>query len=392
MDISSIRKAIAGEKLDGWLFFNFLHRDPLSDSILGIDPGKINSRPWYYLIPVRGEPVRICHAVEPRQLDDLPGEQAVYSSRRELEVLLTEKVSIIGSKWGAQFSEELTTVSTLDHGTALMLMKTGMNLHSSAGLIQRLSGLLDCQAITSHEKASGELYEIINSVWDRISEHFRSSEKTLFEWEVQKWITDEFEARGMETEHMPIVAGGKNSGNPHYAPEDNNNPVLPDAVLQLDIWAKYKAPGSIFADISWIGWTGPASDIPDDVSRMFEAVCKARDRCVSFIESRLKDGKPVSGAEADAETRKVLIGHGYEKLIKHRTGHGIDSSVHGSGTGLDSVEFPDNRPLLEGSCFSIEPGLYSSEFGMRTEIDALITEGRLKVSGPGRQKKILTIE
>lgn len=404
MDIQSIQKAIAGEKLGGWLFFNFLHRDPLSDKILNIPSERINSRPWYYFVPACGEPIRICHAVEPGQLDDLPGALSMYSSREQLKKVIASTIEIHGNNWGAQFSKELTTVSTMDHGTALMLESAGVKLHSSAGLIQRLCGLLDAAGIDSHNRAAAELYEIIGLTWERIKTHFSadrassllsegsplSERSSLSEREIQQFILDEFERRGMVTEHYPIVASGPNSGNPHYAPEDHNNPILPDEVLQLDIWAKYKTPGSIYADISWLGFTGAAENIPEEVSKRFEAVRDARDRCTSFIDERLKSGRTVSGADADAETRKVLISRGFEHLIKHRTGHGIDTDVHGSGTGLDSVEFPDNRPLLEGSCFSVEPGLYSPEFGMRTEIDAYIEGGRLKVSGPGAQKQILT--
>lgn len=393
MDLSQILKAIAGEKLDGWLFFNFLHRDPLSDKILNIPSERINSRPWYYFVPASGKPVGFCNAVEPDQLKDLPGDIKIYNCREQLVSLISSVTEKSGSNWGAQYSEELTTVSTMDHGTALMLEKSGVKLYSSAGLIQRLCGLLDEAGIDSHNRAAAELYDIINLVWNRISEHFnkRKASSQLLEREIQRFILDEFERRGMKTEHNPVVACGANSGNPHYAPEEHNNPILPDSILQLDIWAKYKTPGSIYADISWVGFTGSAEHIPEEVTARFNAVREARDRCVSFIDERLINGLSVTGAEADEETRKVLISHGYEELIRHRTGHGIDTEVHGSGAGLDSVEFPDRRPLLDGSCFSIEPGLYSDDFGVRTEIDAYISDGRLHISGSGPQKKILSI-
>ncbi len=406
MRISNIQKAISGEKLDGWLFFNFHHRDPLSDQLLGIDRSRINSRPWYYLVPDEGEPIKICHAVEPEQLDELPGKLNIYNSREQLTGLLSEAVKKSGNNWGAQYSVELTTISTLDHGTALMLEGLGIKLHSSAGLIQRLNGLLDAAAIKTHEEAADNLYEIVDIVWNRISEHFKKisdAEKSsaagngngkkfrpLLEHEVQQWILDEFKSRNMVSEHLPIVACGPNSGNPHYAPEEHDNPITQNNVLQLDLWAKFDKEGSIFADISWIGWTG--SDVPEDIMKMFKTVIDARDRCAAFIDGELSAGRTVSGSDADKETRKVLIDRGYADLIKHRTGHGIDTDVHGSGTGLDSVEFPDKRPILEGSCFSIEPGLYFEKYGMRTEIDAFIRNGRLEISGPGPQKEILTIE
>ena len=392
--ITDIKKAIAGEKLDGWLFFNFLHRDHISDRILGISSNRMNSRPWYYLVPADGEPVRICNAVEPESLRDLPGVLEIYRSREELKALLSVHTGRYGENWGAQFSEELTAVSTLDHGTALMLQSAGIKLHSSAGLIQRLNGLLDETGIALHEEAAVELYAIIELLWNRVSEHFRSNTardaNPLAEREVQQWILDEFSSRGMITEHMPIVACGANSGNPHYAPEEHNNIITAESVLQFDIWAKMDKPGSIFADISWAGWTGP--EAPEGVESVFNAVRDARDRCTAFISGEMAKGRQVSGFDADRETRKVLIDRGYEALIKHRTGHGIDVDVHGSGAGLDSVEFPDRRLLLEGSCFSVEPGLYSPAFGMRTEIDAYIKNGELIVSGGQPQSQLLTIK
>ena len=386
MNITSIQKAISGEQLDGWLFFNFLHRDTISDRILGIDGSRMNSRAWYYMVPASGTPLKICHAVEPDALDGLPGEAAVYSCRDELLKLLGR----FSGSWGAQYSTELTTVSTLDHGTAMLIESTGLKLHSSAGLIQRLLGLLDEKALRSHDEAAVHLYEIVDIVWKRISDFFRTGDGVLREKEVQNWILDEFKSRKMLTEHMPVVSCGANSGNPHYAAENHDNPIVKDSILQLDLWAKLDRTGAIFADISWLGFTG--ANPPEEAVRMFSTVTAARDRCAEFIRDRLAKGQDISGAEADAETRKVLIDSGYGHLIKHRTGHGIDTDVHGSGAGLDSVEFPDHRRLLDGSCFSIEPGLYSPEFGMRTEVDGYIEDGKLIISGPGPQTEILTID
>jgi Xaa-Pro aminopeptidase len=387
MNINSIQKAISGESLDGWLFFNFLHRDPLSDKILEVDRSSMNSRAWYYMVPAAGTPLKICHAVEPDSLDNLPGDIKIYSSRKEL-ISIIEQFS---GSWGAQFSTELTTVSTLDYGTAMMLESAGLNLKSSAGLIQRLSGLLDENGIASHNEAAAHLYQIVELVWNRISDFFKQpSDQKLLETEVQGWILDEFSSRGMETAHMPVVASGRNSGNPHYAAENNDNPVFKNEILQLDLWAKLDRPGSIFADISWLGFTG--AEPPQKAVEMFRAVTDARDRCADHIKTKISEGQKITGAEADAVTREVLISRGYKDLIKHRTGHGIDTEVHGSGTGLDSVEFPDKRLLIDGSCFSIEPGLYSGKLGMRTEIDAYIKDGKFYISGPGPQTEILIIK
>ncbi len=380
-----MQKAIAGENLDGWLFFNFRHRDPVADRILGINPETMNTRAWYYLVPAVGVPVKILHEVEPDQLKKLPGETVMYMNRQKL----ISSLGRFSGQWGAQYSEELSALSCLDYGTALTIQSAGIKLASSAALIQRFCGLIDKDQIQMHEEAADHLYDIVEQVWARLSKALTAPGKKLYERDVQQWILDEFNLRNLETEHLPVVACGKASGNPHYAAEDNEGLILKDSVLQLDLWAKLRKPDSVFADISWVGFTG--KNIPGDADKLFSTVTEARDRCAEIISAGLAGGKPITGAEADEAARRVLIEHGYEKYIKHRTGHGIDTELHGNGTGLDSVEFPDKRFLLEGSCFSIEPGLYLPEFGMRTEIDAYINGGMLIISGRTPQKSLLTI-
>ncbi len=380
-----MQKAIAGENLDGWLFFNFRHRDPVADRILGINPETMNTRAWYYLVPALGEPVKILHEVEPDQLKNLPGNTVMYMDRQRLISSLGQ----FSGRWGAQYSEELSALSCLDFGTALTIQSAGITLESSASLIQRFCGLIDNNQIQMHEEAADHLYDIVEKVWARLSAAISTPGKKLYERDVQQWILDEFNLRNLETEHLPVVACGKASGNPHYAAEDNEGLILKDSVLQLDLWARQKKPGSVFADISWVGFTG--KDIPEDAEKLFSTVAEARDRCAGFISERLAEERSVTGAEADEAARRVLIDSGNKQYIKHRTGHGIDTELHGNGTGLDSVEFPDKRFLLEGSCFSIEPGLYLPEFGMRTEIDAYINRGRLIISGRTPQKRLLTI-
>lgn len=268
---------------------------------------------------------------------------------------------------------------------AVNLEHAGINLVSSARLIQRLMSLLDGPGIRSHKEAADHLYSIVETVWRRIGDSFATA--ALREGDVQQWILDEFKRRGLITDHPPIVAAGLHSADPHYATVEGGKYLEKGEVLQLDMWAKL--PEGIFADISWVGVL--AAEAPPDVEKAFRTLVCARDGCVDFINSRLSAGIPTEGREVDAWARDIIGKQGYARFVKHRTGHSIDTQCHGSGVNLDSIEFPDSRALLEGSCFSVEPGIYTDTFGLRTEINVYIKDGRAVISGGEPQNRILTL-
>jgi Xaa-Pro aminopeptidase len=383
-DISAIRSAVQAEGLDGWLFCNFHHRDSLADSVLRIGRGTTNSRFWFYLVPREGEALRVVHAIEAGILDGLPGRSLVYSSREALEAILA---GLAGLRLGAHWSETVSAVSTLDLGTARLLEKSGIILAPADSLIQRLAGVLSPAGIESHEEAARKLYRIVEIVWGRIREAY-ASRRPLHEREVQAWILDLFREMGMETEHPPIVAAGPDAGDPHFEPGPGKDRQFGEGeVIQLDLWARLSRPDAIYADISWVGIFGPTP--PPAAAAAFTVLRAARDRAVSFIRERLAAGEVPSGASVDRAVRAVLIEAGYEGALRHRTGHGIDVEVHGSGANLDSIEFPDPRRLIEGSCFSVEPGLYFPDFGLRTEIDVYMKGGQPVISGASPQAAFL---
>jgi Xaa-Pro aminopeptidase len=383
-DLAKISAALRDAGVDWWLFCNFHHRDPLSDRILDIPADTTNSRWWFYFVPATGEPLRIVHGVEPGALDSLPGALLRYDSRAGLIDLLQR---FKGKRVGVQWSETVSAVSTLDHGTALLLESAGIVLVTADGLVQRLQGLIDGPGIESHEKAARNLYEIVRRVWSRVDKRYRRREKVT-EVEVQSWIMGLFEEMDMETDHPPIVGAGLHSNDPHFAPDPAHDRAFAEGdIIQLDLWAKLRAPGSIYADISWLGVFG--SEAPEKARVPFAALIASRDAAVSFIAAAAAEGRRVSGAEVDAHVRGHLLSAGYAKALRHRTGHGIDVEVHGSGANLDSLEFPDHRELIEGACFSVEPGLYFEDFGLRTEIDVYIKDGLPRVSGDRPQTSFL---
>lgn len=383
ISIRRAQEAIRREGIDGWLFFGFFHRDRLADRLLDLPPGAVNTRPWYYLVPADGEPTKIVHAVESNALSHLPGRSFRYGSREELIAALHPLAGTVA----AQFSPDLPVISYLDHGTATFLETLGFRLVSAAALIQRTVGVLDAEGIASHCRAATHLYEIVEDTWTRVSAKLGRG-VDLTEGQVQGWMVEQFRKRGLETNHPPIVACGPHAGDPHYAPAGAGSPLIPGEVLLLDLWAREPAPESIFADITWTGVLD--TRVPDPVQAAFEAVRDARDRGVAYIRECLAAGEDVEGCAVDVQVREVLTRRGYGEYLRHRTGHGIDTDDHGSGVNLDCVEFPDHRILLEGSCFSIEPGVYLPEFGIRSEIDVYIHDGEAVVSGKAPQSRLLT--
>jgi Xaa-Pro aminopeptidase len=380
LELGGIQEAIRRENLDGWLFCNFQHRDKLADAILNTGGGS-NSRFWFYAVPAYGEPLKLVHGVEAGVLDRLAGTRALYTSREELGAALKP---LGGKRWAVHSSGTLAAVSFLDAGTAAFLEQAGLTLVSAASLIQRFRGLLDAAGIASHERAVDQLYRIVDLVWDRVRRAY-AGKSPLYEGDLRDLMLEEMEKRGLETGHPPIAAAGVNSGNPHYDCTGKGCLIRQGDVIQLDLWAKEKAPAAIYGDISWAGvFSGEA---PVETEKRFADLAAAREEAFRFIETELAAGRDVSGAMVDRETRKMLSARGYGDALKHRTGHGIDTECHGSGVNMDSVEFPDSRLLLEGSCFSLEPGIYFPAFGMRTEIDVYIAQGKPVISGRNHERQ-----
>jgi Xaa-Pro aminopeptidase len=387
--IASMQEAIRKEGLDGWLFCNFRHRDKLSDELLERPSALTNSRFWFYAVPASGEPQGLLHAIETDHLDGLPGTKKSYISR---ENLLQNLAPLAGPRWGVHVSEKISAISYLDGGTCAMLSKGGLELVSAEALIQRFKGLLSEEGIASHERAAAALYGIVEKVWDFVCHSYGTA--AIYEGDLRQIMEDEFVRLNLTRDHPPLAAAGVHSANPHYDFEGRGAAIKEGDIIQLDLWAKEKSPASIYADISWVGVYGKKPDSRQE--KIFADLVLAREETFRFIEensggrlstSAFSSSAKLSGAEVDARCRSVLIGAGYEKAIKHRTGHGIDTECHGSGVNMDSVEFTDTRKILEGSCFSLEPGIYLDDYGFRTEVDVYISGGRPRVSGPGATKQ-----
>ena len=384
--IKALYQAVRQEDIDGWLFYGFRHRDPLSCRLLGIPEDSVNTRRWFYiLLPDPNLSIKICHEIEAGSLKHLPGKLTLYSSLDELKHMLFQ---LTGLTLAAQISTEIPAISYLDCGTADLLRTAGVKLVSASVLIQRTTGVLDQAGMDSHNRCAVHLYDIVNIFKHRLASVTENNAR-LYEGDLQRLVLDEFENRGLVSDHPPIVAAGINSADPHYSPEEKGSLITGEQIVQLDLWAK--EPGGIYADISWVFFTG--RNIPLVMGSMFSRIKAARDAAAASIKNLLAAGTVPSGADIDTMVRKMLRNPQADAgRLLHRTGHSIDSEPHGSGVNLDAVEFPDTRPILPGSCFSIEPGLYGPDFGMRTEINAYVElDGSLTVSGGPIQEEIVPL-
>ena len=367
------------KNISGWIFTNFHNRDLLTNNLLNINSKEVSTRRWVYIVNKNGNPIKILHKIEKESLSHLSGETFYYSSQKELVSIL--KSICKKNTFAILKDKNIAVISTVDSGFVELLDKAKIKTVSASSLVQLTKGTLSDSQIESQKKVAEILYKTIFNAWDFIKQHFENK-KILTEMDVEQFILGEFAKNDIETDHPPIVAFGKNSGNPHYEVTNENNAICKVGdVIQLDIWGKLKnIENSVYADISWVGIYD--TKVPNNVQECFNCLISARDSVLTTLNSNNKKLKgKITGSFLDKQVRKILINAGYEKGIKHRTGHGIDTEVHGSGANLDSVEFPDNRLLFSGCSFSVEPGLYFEDFGLRTEIDITIKDGKTFIPG-----------
>ena len=390
IDIGAVQKALTADGLDAWLLYDFQGSNPVSYRLAGMGgAGHLATRRWFYLIPRSGDPKALVHAIERHNLDHLPGTKIVYAGRAQLQAGLTQLLGGI-TRVAMEYSKNcaIPYVSRVDAGTIELIESIGAEVVSSGDLIQQFEARWSDAAIATHRSASEKLYRIKDQAFEEVARRVRDGVATT-EYDIQQkmvgWFTDE----GLVADSAPCVSAQENAGNPHYlATAAEHRLIRPNELVLLDLWGKLRQPGAVYADITWIGFTGAA--IPDRMTRAFTAICGARDAAVMVVQDAARTGREIRGFEADQAARKVLIDAGFEDAILHRTGHSLGENVHGNGAHLDDYETHDERRLLPGSGFTIEPGLYFKDFGVRTEINMVWTHGGPEVTGP-RQKAILSL-
>jgi Xaa-Pro aminopeptidase len=385
--IKDIQAALCAGSIDAWLFCDNHHRDASAYRILGLPESLMASRRWFYLIPAHGEPVKLSHQIEPFHLDSLPGSKRIYASRQELLQQLREMLSGLPNI-AMQFSPDnmLFTLSVVDAGTVDLIRSFGNNVVSSADLLSRFEATCTEDQIRSHFAARDSIDAIMAAALCEIGNRARHGGTT--EFEIQQWLVEAFQRENLVMDSPSIVAANQNSGIPHYAPSATDSARIGEGdFVLLDVWGKKNTPGAVYYDISWTGFVG--NSVPDQISKIFKIVKASRDAGIEKVRSAISAGNKLCGWEVDKASRDVIEAAGYGKYLNNRVGHSIGTEVHGNGANMDNYESRDDREVIPNTFFSIEPGIYLPEFGLRSEVDMLVRPGAAEVTGRIQQEVVL---
>jgi Xaa-Pro dipeptidase len=392
--VTEIQSALRNAKLDGWLFYDFRHSDPLAYRILKLDETMGVSRRWFYYVPASGEPAKVVMSIEQFKLDSLPGKKLVYRGWQELHARLREA---LGEKSGKakqiamQYSpmNDIPYISRVDAGTIELVRSFGVEPVTSGELVQRFEAVFSPAQHQMHVEASDKMHRIIQEAFAEIARRVRAGEPTT-EWDIAQFMLRRYKEEGMEQEPM-IVAVNANAANPHYMPtQDKNSPIKRGDFVLIDAATKFNKPDAVATDQTWTGYVGES--VPEEYSRIFNIVREARDSAVDFVRKNIRAGKPIRGAEVDDVSRGVITRAGFAEQFTHRTGHSIGEETHGNGVNIDDFETRDSRRIIPGVCFSIEPGIYlEGKFGVRSEINVYVSDKDIEVTGQPIQTEIIPI-
>jgi Xaa-Pro dipeptidase len=390
MDLDSIRRALVPAGVDGWLLYDFRGSNPIARSLIGFDPRQIGTRRWFYWIPAQGEPVGIVHAIEREAVGKAPGQRLVYRSWRELEAHLA--TCLAGARRVAmEYSPRaaIPYVSRVDAGTIEMVRACGPEVVSSADLVQQFEARWTPDQKALHDRAARDTLLAKDEAFALIRERLAAG-LAVKESEVQAFISSRFDARGLTTDHPCIVAVNDHASDPHFETSagSNDREIKKGDLVLIDLWSKVaNDPRAVYYDATWMGYCGPT--VPPRMREVWEAVRGARDAAVAFVEASVAERRTIRGAEVDDVSRQHIEARGFGAYFLHRTGHSIGYEVHGNGANIDNLETRDERTLISGTCFSIEPGVYLPEFGVRSEIDMYIGETHAEVTGDIQRELLL---
>ncbi len=390
--IEEIAQALRESGLDGWLLYDFRLSDPLAYRILGLPETGLATRRWFFFIGADGTSRALVSAVEAHRLDAIPAsERIIYRSEQQM---ITGLGGILNGKRSIAMNYSprcaIPYVSRVDAGTIELVRAHGVEVVSAADLIQRFEAALTPAQLAGHRRAANHLRTIMNETFAEIARRVRHH-LPCTEYTMQQFVLGRITAMGLRTDEPPIVAVNANAANPHFATgEANDTRIKHGDLILLDLFAKETAPDSVYGDLTWMGYAG--SIVPDEYAETFAIVARARDAAVTLVQSRIAAGGPVTGAEADRASRSVIEAAGFGESFVHRTGHSIGREVHGTGANLDSLETSDSRTLIERTCFSVEPGIYlPGRYGIRSELDMTIENGRAEISGGQPQREIIPL-
>jgi Xaa-Pro dipeptidase len=392
MDLEQVQRALRNENLDGWLFYDFRKSNPIAYQVLSLPIDSFFSRRWFYFVPVHGAPVALVSAVEAHVLHSLPGERLVFRTWQEMQSHL-RTILRPGTRIAMEYSpmNAIPYMARVDGGTLELVRSFGVEIISSANIAQRFIAQLSEAQMESHREAGRRLIAVKDALFVALGDELRAG-VTLDEYNVVQRFTAIIQHAGLVLADPPHVAVNANASNPHYEPtSDNHSPIQRGDLILFDFWAHLPEADAIFADYTWMAYAGSRDEIPAHQREVFEIVRRARDTGIAYIHEQLAEGLRVEGRQVDDVTRAVIAGAGYGDYFVHRTGHSIGTVVHGNGANLDNYETQDDRVLLSSTCCSMEPGTYLPEFGIRSEVNLLIHERGVEVTGIPAQEEIVPL-
>lgn len=385
--VARIQAELRAQGLDGWLLWNFHGQNPIASALLGLPA---LTRRYAVLIPAEGVPVALTHRIEQQPWEGWIGERRIYLTWRELEegiaalVAGRRSVAMEHSPGGAVPYVDLVPAGALE-----LVRGSGVEVRSSAELVSAFYARWSPDGEASHRRAAAAVQETALAAFRRIADGVRAGGEPT-EWDVQHWIGEELARRGLAEGVGCIVAVDANAANPHYAPAAaSSSPIREGHLVLIDLWGK-ESDAAVFADQTWMGYVG--AQVPERLGRIWSVLRDAREAAVELLRARHRAGEAVAGWEVDDAARDVIARNGYGEYFVHRTGHSIDTELHGSGPNIDNLETRDTRLLVPGVGFSIEPGIYiSGDVGFRSEINVFMGPDGPEVTTPEPQRELFAL-
>lgn len=389
--IEEVKRHLVQEKIDGWLLYDFHGNNELARAFLEISPETLTTRRFFYWIPAQGTPIKLVHAIEAGVLDRWPGEKKVFSSWQSLQEGLKNLLQT-SQKIAMEYSpgNAVPYIAKVDAGTIDFIRELGITVVSSGSFLPYFTTVFNEAAGQGLIRAGKMVDRIVQDTWDWIASHLREGQK-ITEYDAQQKILADFAAADLHFGTPPIVAVNEHTADPHYVPQRTGSSLISagDWIL-IDLWGKEKHPGSIFADITRVAVASSSPSMKQQ--ELFHVVREAQAAAYDLVVSRFQAHQLLRGWEVDDVARSVITDAGYGEYFIHRTGHSIDTNLHGSGAHMDNLEMHDERFIIPNTAFSIEPGIYlPGEFGIRLEYDLYVhQDGRVEIIG-GEQNAIATI-
>ena len=387
-DLPAIQQALKEFQLDGWLLYDFRGSNILARRILDLGEQPIGSRRFFYCIPADGIPRKLVHRIEQGALDHLPGDKTVYLTWQELEAGVQKLVNgqlRVAMEYSPRNANPY--ISKVDAGTVELVRSCGVEPVPSGDLIQLFEATWDDAQWASHLEAAVHTDSAYSRAWKFIADRVRSG-TTVTERDVQDEIMRHFAEHGMTTYHPPIVGVGPHSGDPHY--ETGDTPLQAGDFVLVDLWAKLDQPRAVYSDLTRVGFIGET--VPDKYEAIFQIVAQARDAAIECVRNAFATGNDLQGWQVDQAARDVITAAGYGPAFVHRTGHSIGQETHGNGANMDNLETHEQRRILPRTCFSVEPGIYLPEFGVRSEINVFVdADKKVHVTGGELQRQVVPI-